>query len=92
MQDLREHSEHSRVIRAKGLAPLLELPQLRSMRPSQDSGQKHPKIVIDLFTDTDARVTYYSDGASLQTEDNRYSHVVDKSFCRRMREVTLIHK
>ena len=66
--------------------------RLDALRPNKNKRPRDARLVIDLFTDTGARVTYYSDGADLLTEDNAYSRPVGEAFRKRMTDVAHHHQ
>jgi hypothetical protein len=56
--------------------------QIRQLRPAAQPQREDARLVVDLYTDTDARVTYYASRFAFCTADSKWKHPIDARFRR----------
>jgi hypothetical protein len=78
-QRVRELADYKATFQADApqLAASLHLEQLKK---AKDREREDARLVVDLFTDTDTRVTYYASVFHLCSEDNVYKRAIGPGF------------
>lgn len=66
---------------------LVRVLALDKLKPTNDRRPEDARLVVDLFTDTGARVTYYASMFDLCTADNALKRSVDEPFRERFRRL-----
>jgi len=84
---VRELADSKRTFRrdAPDIARSLALDKLR---PTEDKHSEDARLVIDLFTDTGARVTYYASRFNLCTADSASKRPIDEKFRQRFKHLS----
>jgi hypothetical protein len=79
---VREIATQRRSFSSRELSPVLDVLQIRQLRQAAHPEREDARLVVDLYTDTDARVTYYASRFALCTADSKWKHPIDARFRR----------
>jgi hypothetical protein len=79
---VREIATHRCSLSSRELRPILDALQIRQLRAAAQPQREDARLVVDLYTDTDARVTYYASRFAFCTADSKWKHPIDGRFRR----------
>ena len=83
---VRELADHKQTF-ARDFASIVNALAISKLRPAKHPEREDARLVVDLYTDTGARVTYYASRFSLCTADSKWKHPIDAQFRRFFRRV-----
>ncbi len=83
---IREICDYKKTFR-NNASEIVDLLKLEMLQPAKERHPEDARLVVDLITDTGARVTYYASGFSLCTEDNSRKRPIDNAFRRRFEKM-----
>lgn len=79
---VREIATHRRSFSSRELSPVVEALMIRQLRPAAHPEREDARLVVDLYTDTDERITYYASRFAFCTADSKWKHPIDARFRR----------
>ena len=78
---VRALADHKRTF-SRDLAGIVNALAISKLRPAKRPEPEDARLVVDLYTDTGARVTYYASRFDLCTADSKWKHPIDVQFRR----------
>jgi hypothetical protein len=78
---VRELADYRRTI-SRDLSNIVSTLAINKLRPAKHPEREDARLVVDLYTDTGARVTYYASRFDFCTADSKWKHPIDVQFRR----------
>lgn len=78
---VRELADHKRTF-SRDVRSIVSALSISKLRPATHPEREDARLVVDLYTDTGARVTYYASRFNLCTADSKWKHPIDAQFRR----------
>jgi hypothetical protein len=78
---VREIADSRRTF-SRDLSPIVGALAINQLRPAKRPDREDARLVVDLYTDTGARVTYYASRFAFCTADSKWKHPIDVQFRR----------
>ena len=72
----------SRLTFSRDLSPIVDALAIKQLRAAKRPDREDARLVVDLYTDTGARVTYYASRFAFCTADSKWKHPIDAQFRR----------
>lgn len=78
-QIAREQMKPMRIFR-KEVPEIVSILAIQNLKPDKEISAGRVRLVVDLYTDTGARISYYADGSELFSADGKSKRSIDHRF------------
>jgi len=82
----RERAQHKITI-TENASRIADMLSLQKMKPVMGKSPEDARLVVDLYTDTNHKVTYYASRFSLSTANDAMKRDLDRSFRQKIRNL-----